>query len=73
MKSADHRGVMVSSEGELHRARHSMTSMEPLVPVVPPANSLYLPVEQFVFVAGKSHRSFSLLNGPDVQSASLTH
>ncbi|MDG2316976.1 MAG: hypothetical protein P8M36_08675 [Gammaproteobacteria bacterium] len=73
MKSAAHRGVMVSSEEEFHRARRSMTSVVRPAPVVPPANSLYLPIEQFVFVAGKFHRSSSLLNDPDVQYESLIH
>jgi len=65
--------VIASSEGELHRAGCSMTAVARPVPIVLPAISLYLPTEKFVFVVGKSHRSSSRSNGPDVQAAPPTH
>ena len=73
MQSATHRSVIASNEGEFHRAGRSMSAVARPALVVLPAISLYLPIEQFVFVAGKSRRSFSQSNGNDVQAAPPTH
>ena len=64
---------MASSEGGAHRTGYSMSAVAQPVPGVRPAISFFLQAAQFVFVAGKFHRSSSRSNGPDARAASPIH